>query len=211
MTVDMRGDRWHFRALLTLLVFLCSASSARAAGEYRTVEVESLKITIDSEWAARTAPGYLPVRFDITNLGDARVIDIVGRGMRFFRFSGMRGGAQGGLQIRQAVRLARGDRVRFTLPVPILADDENPGVRDPGGRPDDRTAALHGISEPESGRGRIRPDRGRPVQCVWNGGGKLAENHDAWSAGKRHGGAGRIHRVRRRRLIGIQRRLTGSR
>ena len=127
MTVDMRGDRWHFRALLTLLVFLCSASSARAAGEYRTVEVESLKITIDSEWAARTAPGYLPVRFDITNVGDARVIDIVGRAMRFFRFSGTRGGVQGGLQIRQAVRLARGDRVRFTLPVPILADDETLG------------------------------------------------------------------------------------
>jgi hypothetical protein len=127
MTVNMRAERWRFRALLTLLVCFGPAVSARAAGEYRTVEVESLKITIDSEWAARTAPGYLPVRFDITNFGDARVIDIVGRGMRFFRFSGMRGGAQGGLEILQAVRLARGDRVRFTLPVPILADHESLG------------------------------------------------------------------------------------
>ena len=116
----------HTRILLTLLAFFCCAVSAGAAGEYRTVEVESLKITIDSEWAMRAAPGYLPVRFDITNLGEARVIDIVGRGMRYFMVSG-RAGAQGGLEIRQAVRLARGDRVRFTLPVPILADHENLG------------------------------------------------------------------------------------
>ena len=125
MTVDMRGERRLFRALLTLLVCFCSAVSARAAGEYRTVEVESLKITIDSEWAARTVPGYLPVRFDITNFGNARVIDIVGRGMRFFRLPGMRGGTQAALEIQQTIRLARGDRVRFTLPVPILADHEN--------------------------------------------------------------------------------------
>ncbi len=127
MTVDMRGERRLFRVLLTLLVFVCSAVSARAAGDYRTIEVESLKITIDSEWAARTAPGYLPVRVDITNLGDARVIDIVGRGMRFFRLLGGRGGAQGGLQIQQTIRLARGDRVRFTLSVPTLADHESLG------------------------------------------------------------------------------------
>lgn len=117
----------HARVVLTLLLFFCCAASARAAGEYRTVEVESLKITIDSEWAARTTPGYLPIRFDITNLGEARVIEIAGRGMRYFMTSG-RGGAQGGLEIRQAVRLARGDRVRFTLPVPILADHENLGL-----------------------------------------------------------------------------------
>ena len=121
-----RRRRWG-RALLSLLVFFCSVAPAAAAGEYRTVEVESLKITTDSEWAARAAPGYLPVRFDITNLGEARVIEIVGRGMRYFRFSGMRGGAQGGLEIQQTIRLARGDRVRFTLPVPTLADHENLG------------------------------------------------------------------------------------
>jgi hypothetical protein len=128
MTVDMRRrERWLVRALLSLLVFFCCAVSARAAGEYRTVEVESLKITIDSEWAQRTAPGYLPIRFDITNLGSARVIDIVGRGMRYFMASGRGGGAQGGLELQQTIRLARGDRVRFTLPVPILADHENLG------------------------------------------------------------------------------------
>jgi hypothetical protein len=37
----------------------------------------------------------------------------------------MRGGAVGGIAVRQAVRLARGDRVRLTIPVPIFADSEN--------------------------------------------------------------------------------------
>lgn len=128
MTVGMSGFCWPVRVLLSLVLFFFCAGSARAAGEYRTVEVESLKITVDSEWGMRTAPGYLPLRFDITNLGDARVIDIAGRGTRFFRFSGPHGGGtQGGLEILQTVRLARGDRVRFTLPVPILADYENLG------------------------------------------------------------------------------------
>ncbi len=112
------------RALLVCLcLFAFAAGSAHAAGEYRTVDIESLKITIDSEWASRTAPGYLPVRFDITNLGEARVIEIVGQGMRLFRST--RGLHQGGIGIRQAVRLARGDRVRLTIPVPISADNEN--------------------------------------------------------------------------------------
>ena len=31
----------------------------------------------------------------------------------------------GGIVVRQAVRLARGDRVRLTIPVPILGDNEN--------------------------------------------------------------------------------------
>jgi hypothetical protein len=127
MSAKMRGGQRLLRLLLTFLLFFCHAVSARAAGEYRSVEVESLKIVIDSEWAARTAPGYLPVRFDITNLGEARVIEIVGRGMRYFRFSGRRGGAQGGLELEQTIRLARGDRARFTLPVPILAHHENLG------------------------------------------------------------------------------------
>jgi hypothetical protein len=111
-------------ALLALLVLISGRAHVFASGEYRTVEVESLKITIDSEWAPRTAPGYLPVRFDITNLGDARVIEIVGQGSRFISMTGPSGGPVG-YRIRQAVRLARGDRVRLTIPVPIYADSEN--------------------------------------------------------------------------------------
>ena len=109
------------RLPVILLVFFGPA--AAAAGEYRTVEIESLKITFDSTWGTRTAPGYVPVRFDITNVGDPRVIEIVGQGMRFFR--SRRGGAPGGIDVRQAVRLARGDRVRLTVPVPVLAESEN--------------------------------------------------------------------------------------
>jgi hypothetical protein len=111
--------------VIVLLVLMAGARpAARASGEYRTVEVESLRITFDSEWASRTAPGYVPVRFDITNLGDARVIDITAEGTRFFRMMG-RSGSPGTLRFRQAVRLARGDRVRLTVPIPVSADSEN--------------------------------------------------------------------------------------
>lgn len=112
------------RILALLLALGCAGVSVRAAGEYRTVTVESLRITIDSEWGTRTAPGYVPVRFDITNLGDPRVIDIVGEGNRFFRFT-RAPGQQGATRIRQAVRLGRGDRVRLTLPLPVFADNES--------------------------------------------------------------------------------------
>ena len=115
-----RGQRhlvWMFSLLL-----VCTTAPARAAGEYRTVEVESLEITIDSEWGARTTPGYVPVRFEIANVGEARVIEIVGQGARFFR---ARGSSRIGIAIRQSVRLARGDRVRLTVPVPVYADMEN--------------------------------------------------------------------------------------
>jgi hypothetical protein len=103
-------------------LFLCALPSL-AAGEYRTVEIEGLRITIDSDWVTRAAPGYLPVRFDITNLGEPRVIEIAGDGLRFFRAP--RGGGTGGTVVRQTVRLARGDRVRLTVPVPVFADNEN--------------------------------------------------------------------------------------
>ena len=112
---------WVIALLLAIVV---ARPSARASGEFRTVEVESLRITLDSEWGARTAPGYLPIRFDITNVGEARVIEIVAEGTRFFRMMRPPGGA-GSVRFRQAVRLARGDHVRFTVPIPIFADSEN--------------------------------------------------------------------------------------
>jgi hypothetical protein len=108
--------RWRWLVLLLLLPIEC------AAGEFRTTDVEGLRITIDSDWGQRTAPGYLPVRFDITNLREARVIEIVSEGSRFSRvsFAGVVG-----ISVRQALRLARGDRVRLTIPVPVFADSEN--------------------------------------------------------------------------------------
>ena len=118
------GARRFPWVIVLLLAIVVARPSARASGDFRTVEVESLRITLDSEWGARTAPGYLPVRLDITNVGEARVIEIVAEGTRFFRMMRPPGGA-GSVRFRQAVRLARGDHVRFTVPIPIFADSEN--------------------------------------------------------------------------------------
>ena len=107
----------------SLLLLLSATASAAAVGEYRTIEIESLRIEIDSEWGARTTPGYVPIRFDITNLGEARVIDVVGQGSRFVRTS--RGGSGSASVIRQSIRLARGDRVRLTIPMPVFATSES--------------------------------------------------------------------------------------
>lgn len=119
-----RGERWRRVLRRSVFLLVCGTAVATpAAREFRTAEFESLKVTIDSDWALRSAPGYLPVRFDITNEGEARVIDIVGQGSRVFR--GPRGGGLAQTSVRQAVRLAKGDRVRLTIPVPVFADSES--------------------------------------------------------------------------------------
>ena len=110
------------RRLSAVLIVLLAAV-VPAKGEVRTIDVEGLKITIDSDWGLRTAPGYLPVRFDITNTGEARVIEIVGFGTRYMR--GPRGAQPGGITLRQPVRLARGDRIKLTIDTPVFADNEN--------------------------------------------------------------------------------------
>ena len=120
----MKGlRRLSIVCLCTLALLVCAATDARGSGEYKTVEVEGLKITMDSEWGAKTTPGYVPVRFDITNLSEARVIQIVGQGMRFFRSAGPFSQTQ--FTVVRNIRLARGDRVRLTIPVPVYADNEN--------------------------------------------------------------------------------------
>jgi hypothetical protein len=102
-------------ALILLMPLTCGG------GEFRGVDVQGLRISIDSDWGPRTAPGYLPVRFDITNLGDARVIEIVGEGMRYARFFR----SASNIHVLQSLRMARGDRVRLTIPVPVFAESEN--------------------------------------------------------------------------------------
>jgi hypothetical protein len=122
------------RWICGLVLLFCACAAGATAGEYRTVDVESLKIDFDSEWGTRVGPGYLPIRFDITNRGEARIIEIVGEGSRYFR--GSRGGMRpGGVEIRQVVRLARGGRVRLTISVPVFGNNENIGfhIRE-GGR-----------------------------------------------------------------------------
>ena len=108
---------------LTALLIVLLAGVIPVAGEYRTVDVEGLKIIFDSDWGPRTAPGYVPVRFDITNTGEARVIEIIGFGTRYMR--GPRSAQPGSISVRQSVRLARGDRIKLTIATPVFADNES--------------------------------------------------------------------------------------
>jgi hypothetical protein len=109
----------HRMIFIVLFCLFCSFP-AHAAGEYRTVEAEFLRITIDAEWCNQTASGYWPIRLDITNLGNDRVIDLYGTGNRYWNM-----GETGSCDIRQSIRLKRADRVKLTVPVPIFADSES--------------------------------------------------------------------------------------
>jgi hypothetical protein len=109
-----------YRAVFIALFCLLGSIPARAAGEYRTAEVESLRIAMDTAWCSRTAPGYWPVRFDITNLGGDRVIELHGQGSRWWTV-----GEVSTFEINQSIRLKRSDHVKLTIPVPIAADTEN--------------------------------------------------------------------------------------
>jgi hypothetical protein len=146
------------RTVTLVALLLCFAAPAFA--DYRTVELELLRITVDSDWALLGTPGYLPIRFDITNLGENREIRIVGTEQRYFDF--LRRGRTPGTSVfgsssrissssfSQTVRLKRGDRVKLTLPVPIVADNENISIRIwENGRPLEGFASSTGI---QSGR-----------------------------------------------------------
>jgi hypothetical protein len=101
------------------LTVLCFAGFVHASGEYRSFDVASLKIILDTEWASQTAPGYLPVRVDIINEGDERTIEVFGQGNRFRSTGALT------MDVRQTLHLKRGDRVHLTLPVPVFAENEN--------------------------------------------------------------------------------------
>src|SRR5207247_102938 len=64
--------------------------------------------------------GYLPVRFDITNSGDNRVIEIVGEGQRYGVPEN-----PGRLSVRQKVTLGQGDHRHLTIPVPVGPNSGN--------------------------------------------------------------------------------------
>ena len=104
------------------LVLVVGAARADAAGEYKTIEQNSLRITVDTEWIPGAAPGYVPVRWDITNLGEDRTIEIVGTGSRVSRMARFR---QSRPSVRQRLQLRAGDRVRFTMAVPVSGDMDN--------------------------------------------------------------------------------------
>jgi hypothetical protein len=110
-------------ACTVALIVLGISPRARAAGEYKTVEIESLRITADSEWIGGAALGYLPIRWDITNLGGQREIEIAGDGNRILRSAYRYRDSRPA--VRQRIRLARGDRVRFTMSVPVGGNIDN--------------------------------------------------------------------------------------
>jgi len=113
---------------LVLLILLPFPSFA----EYRTYDIESLHITIDTDWPQQGAAGYFPVRLDITNLAEAREIEIVATSNHWFdpyrrgaRSRSMFGGLETGrTDVRQRIRLKRGDHAKLTLPIPVFADSE---------------------------------------------------------------------------------------
>jgi hypothetical protein len=109
-------------ACAIVLVLVGPAARADAAGEYKTIEQAMLRITVDTEWIPGAAPGYVPVRWDITNLGEDRTIEIVGTGSRVSRMARFR---QSRPSVRQRLQLRAGDRVRFTMPVPASGDMDN--------------------------------------------------------------------------------------
>ena len=104
------------------LALVAAAARADAAGEYKTLEQAQLRIIVDTEWLPAAAPGYLPVRWDITNLGDDRTIEIVGNGSRGSRTRGYRSSRT---SVTQRLQLRAGDRVRFTMNVPAGGDTNN--------------------------------------------------------------------------------------
>jgi len=121
---------WHHCWLIAAM--LCLLLPVSAFAEYRTYDIESLHITIDTDWPPQGAAGYFPIRLDITNLGEAREIELSAISNHFFDpyRRGLRGPSMfgafdtGRIDLRQRVRLKRGDHVKLTLPIPVFADSE---------------------------------------------------------------------------------------
>jgi hypothetical protein len=119
-----RGRVRRARSITALALCGWLATVVPASAELQTIDAALLRVTIDTDWAPRNAPGYFPARFEITNSGDDRLIEIVGQGMRSYMGPRVSAGNAATL-VRQVVRLARGDRVRLTIPVPIYANNES--------------------------------------------------------------------------------------
>ena len=110
------------RIIAAMVLLLVAATRADAAGDYKTLEQAQLRIIVDTEWLPQASPGYLPVRWDITNLGDDRTIEIVGNGSHGSRARGYRSSRA---SVTQRLQMRRGDRVRFTMNVPAGGDTNN--------------------------------------------------------------------------------------
>jgi hypothetical protein len=127
-TPGMEHSCISFRIIFIAFFCLLISVPVWAAGEYRTWQAESLRITVDSEWCNYCAPGYWPVRLDITNLGNDRVIEFSGFGSRWWSSGGgimWGGGEPVTFEIRQLIRLKRSDHVKLTIPVPVSGSSED--------------------------------------------------------------------------------------
>ncbi|HET9942208.1 MAG TPA: hypothetical protein VFR05_02640, partial [Terriglobia bacterium] len=105
-----------------------------AFAQYRTINVESLQIVLDTEWPQVGTVGYYPVRIDITNQGEAREIEVRAFVNHWFDPSrrsraprSFFGGNfdTGRADVRQRIALKSGDNKKLTLAVPIIADNES--------------------------------------------------------------------------------------
>jgi hypothetical protein len=110
----------NFKILIAALLCCSCSVFALAAGGYRTAEVDSLRITLDSEWCNQASPGYWPIRLEITNFGQDRVIEFYGNGVRYWSM-----GPSCPLNVRQLIPLKKSDHVKLTIPIPIFAENEN--------------------------------------------------------------------------------------
>jgi hypothetical protein len=88
-----------------------------------------LRITVDTDWPGQGTSGYFPIRFDITNLAEAREIEIVVSQQHYY--NPYRAGVYsrnydgGSTTTQQRVQLKRGNRVTFTMALPVFAHNEN--------------------------------------------------------------------------------------
>lgn len=171
------------RTLAWLLAALgSSVPAADAAGVFRPFEGDGLRIVFDSDWITQAAPGYIPIRVEISNAGGPRTIEIRDRGSRHIfpgfavigRSRGRSGYEVGTLSLVQRVTLARGSRVFLTLPVPVSAQTENYAfeVREDG-------KVLHTLGS-YSVQSSIAPDKAS-VLMVANDSSALAHAAEGWS------------------------------
>jgi hypothetical protein len=113
-----------YKFVFIALFYLFCSVCVHAAGAYNTAEVEDLRIAIDTTWCDQAAPGYWPIRFDITNLGKDRVIELNGHGNRWSMSPTYIPTEISQFEIRQSIRLKQSDHLNLTIPIPVFTENE---------------------------------------------------------------------------------------
>ena len=125
----------------------CDAARSAARPSTGPSRSKSLRISIDSDWA--------PADGARLSAGPLRHHEPRRRAGHRDRRAGHRGSSgrcrrsgQAASTVRQTVRLARGDRVRLTMPVPVFADNENIRFEIREKAPHARAIQLRRLPEP---------------------------------------------------------------